>query len=92
MPPRRARGDVKQALSACCTGRDALLLFLRRKSNQKAAGGVPPVPRHRPPGDTPFVDYLPFAVAGLILPVVHTLRLPDFCVYPRVLLEGEAAG
>ena len=72
--------------------RDALLLFLRRKSNQKAAGGVPPAPRHRPPGDTPFVVYLPFAVAGLILPEVPALRLPLPSVYPQVLTGSKQRG
>ena len=54
-------------------------------------GSAPgPPPRHRPPGDTPFLFYLPFAAAGLILPVVPALRLPHFCVYPRILTGDPA--
>ena len=55
------------------------------KGTKRPPGEGPRSPRHRPPGDTPFVVYLPFAVAGLILPVVPALRLPPFSVYPRVL-------
>jgi len=36
--------------------------------------------------------YLPFAAAGLILPVVHTLCLPVPIVYPLVLSEAKQRG
>ena len=39
-----------------------------------------------------FCFYLPFAVAGLILPMVHTLRLPPVSVYPRVLTGAKQRG
>ncbi len=55
------------------------------KGTKRPPGEGPRSPRHRPPGDTLFIVYLPFAVAGLILPVVPALRLPPFSVYPRVL-------
>ena len=63
-----------------------------QKGTKKPPGEGPRSPRHRPPGDTPCFDDLPFAVAGLILPVVLTLRPPVPIVYPRVLTEGEAVG
>ena len=64
----------------------ALLLFPRRKSNQKGAQGA------RPLENPECFVYLPSAAAGLFLPMVLTLRLPLPSFYPRVLTGGEAAG
>ena len=61
-----------------------------QKGTKKPPGEGPRSPRHRPPGDTPYFVYLPFAVAGQILPMVPALRLPDFCVYPRILSGAPA--
>ena len=63
-----------------------------QKGTKKPPGEGPRSPRHRPPGDTPYFVYLPFAEAGQILPMVPALRLPDFCVYPRVLSGGPCCG
>ena len=61
-----------------------LLLFPRRKSNQKGAQGA------RPLENPECFVYLPSAVPGLILPEVLTLRLPVLSVYPRVLTGDPA--
>ena len=59
-------------------------LFVRTKRYQKAAQGL------RPLGIPQFLVYLPFAVAGLILPTARPLRLPLPIVYPRILSEDTA--
>ena len=58
---------------------------LAGKVTKRAPGEHPRSPRYRPEGDTPFVVYLRSVQTGLILLTVPALRLPPFCVYPRVL-------
>ena len=61
-----------------------------QKGTKKPPGEGPRSPRHRPPGDTPFVVYLRSDRTGLILLTVHPLRLPLPIVYPRILSEAPA--
>ena len=63
-----------------------------QKGTKKPPGEYPRSPRHRPPGDTPFVVYLRSDQTGLILPTVPALRLPLPSVYPQVLTVAKQRG
>ena len=63
-----------------------MLLFPRRKSNQKGAQGA------RPLENPECFVYLPSAAAGQILPMVLTLRLPPAQPLPTGSIGGRSSG
>ena len=62
-----------------------LLLFPRRKSNQKGAGGAPPVPPASPGGRYSIFILFALCCSWFDSTQVLTLRLPLPIVYPRIL-------